>query len=216
MICCVVLGSIFALLARFWRLVSLQAPAPQKMFAPVAYRPAPGNSAFCIPNANLSIPQPVGSMYARGALVRLCIWVIVGYLMVVLGGVQMGQLEVRAAETTWWLRSLIYLALILVLWKRARHPSHAHHCLRPGLFAGAVLVMSGALLTALSVADIHLFGLYGFAGDAHALGHDGHWLSAGYLFMHGAGALMAVAGLTVFWMVQYRQQSITKTMEESC
>jgi len=179
MTCCIValliLGAFGRVRALFRRLIGRADPAPA-VFAPVAWRPAPGQPeraaavrAPARPRANGTSPVP--RYCALGIAVCLA-----GAPMLVWSG----AVAHTGSGAVWLLRCVCYLAVIGVAIRLSRSP---------GLWpaprgAGSLLIVLGAVIFELSMLDMHIFRLYAIDSSDFI----------GLMVFHNIGPALAIAG----------------------
>lgn len=146
MTCCIVGFLILAAVARVRRLFGrVEAPT---LFAPVAQRPAPGQTLMPVAAADDPRPQsPVLRYCAAG--IALC---LIGTPVLVFGG----AVQNTGSTAVWLVRSALYLAVIVA----ALRLSHSVPILRAPAGAGTFLIVAGAAIFELGVLDMHVFGLF--------------------------------------------------------
>lgn len=145
MVCCLTFGALLAVFRRTWLLLTGRRPERVARFAPVAYRPAPGEPmpAMC-PQEALPAAIPLMRWAAAGVVLYL---VAVGVLL---------WLEVAGSEASaavWVLRTALYLAVLLLALRLARS-SIPRERLAPW-----ALITVGLVCFELGILDMHLFAL---------------------------------------------------------
>lgn len=158
MTCCIVGVLLTMAFLRIRRLFGRR-PAEPMLFAPVARRPAPGETLPELPAASLA----ANSDRSDGAVLRYCALGIA----VCLAGTPLavlalpGVLDNTGSPLVWLLRSGLYLAVALAALALSR--SAALWRAPRGL--GTALVVCGAIVFELGVLDMHGFGLFGIEGS---------------------------------------------------
>ncbi|MEI6252367.1 MAG: hypothetical protein WCP30_06135 [Mycobacteriaceae bacterium] len=175
MTCCIVGLFILAVVGRVRR--AFGAVETPMVFAPVAQRPAPGQS-LPQPMSVAADPSPAGAAVFRYAAAGVALCLTAAPLLVWLG-----VLENTGSTTTWLLRGVCYLLLIglaVVL-------SRSVGLLRGFRGPGWLLVVLGAVIFESGVADMHLFRVI----------EVDHGNIVGDMVFHNVGPLIAVIGAVV-------------------
>jgi hypothetical protein len=169
MTCCIVGFVILAAVGRIRRLLG-RAEEPM-LFAPVAQRPAPGQTLMAV--APVADPRPE-SPVLRYCAVGIAICLIGTPALVFAGAAQ------NTGPTWMWLvRSAVYLAVIVATLRLGR--SLALWSAPPG--AATLLIIVGAVIFELGVLDMHIFRLFDL--DSNLLA---------YMVFHNIGPAVATAG----------------------
>jgi hypothetical protein len=180
MTCCIVglliLGAFGRFRAVLRRLTGRPAPTPA-VFAPVAWRPAPGQqppAGVAAPARSAPEPSPVLRYCALG--IAIC---LVGAPLLVWSG----AVRHTGSAWVWVLRDACYLAAILVAIRLSRSAG----MWRAPRGAGSLLIVLGAVIFELSMLDMHIFRLF-------TIDSANVW---GLIVFHNAGPALAIAGAMV-------------------
>lgn len=175
MTCCIVALLILSVVGRVRRAFG-RADAPM-LFAPVARRPAPGQT--------LTAPVPAGAEPppATAVVFRYAAAGIAGCLVAVPLLVWAGVLENTGSPARWLLRAASYLTLIAV----ALMLSRAVPLGRTARGTGWLLIAVGAVVFETGVLDMHVFGL--IEADHESL--------LGDIVFHNVGPVLMLIGAVV-------------------
>ncbi|MCB1288419.1 MAG: hypothetical protein KDB47_12120 [Mycobacterium sp.] len=180
MTCCIVglliLGAFGRVRAVVRRLTGRGAPTPA-VFAPVAWRPAPGQqppAAAATPVRSAPEPSPVLRYCALG--IAIC---LVGAPLLVWSG----AVRHTGSGWVWLLRDGCYLAAILVAIRLSRSAG----MWRAPRGVGSLLIVLGAVIFELSMLDMHIFRLF-------TIDSANVW---GLMAFHNVGPALAIAGAIV-------------------
>lgn len=174
MTCCIVGLLVLAVVSRIRRAFGV-AETPL-LFAPVAARPAPGQS-LPQPAPVAAASRPAGAAIFRYAAAGVALCLTATPLLVWLG-----VLENTGSTVMWLLRAVCYLVLIGLAVVLSRSVG-----LRGFRGAGWLLVVLGAVTFESGVADMHLFRLI----------EVDHGNLLGDMVFHNIGPLIAVIGAAV-------------------
>ena len=175
MTCCIVGLLILSVVNRIRRAVGGRVDEPA-LFAPVARRPAPGET----------LPQPVPSTAAAPTLAvtspvfRYCAAGVALCLVAAPLLAWTGVLENTAPTPVWLVRGLCYVALIAVALVLSRSVGLLRNATGPGWF----LVVLGAVVFESGVADMHVFRVI----------EVDHGNLLGNIIFHNVGPLIALIG----------------------
>lgn len=177
MTCCIVGLLILSVVGRIRRAVGRPAADPV-LFAPVAYRPAPGQALPEPAWAGVAgVPQP---RRPDSPVLRYCALAIaaclVGYPLLARTGVVVDT----GSALTWTLRSALYLAAIAVAVALRR----VRPVWRAPAGIGTLLIVAGAVVFELGMLDMHVFRL--LAIDSSNV--------LSLMAFHNAGPALAMAG----------------------
>ena len=162
-------------LGRFRRSFGDRDEAPV-IFAPVAQRPAPGQTPAPVIDA-----EPVANRRPASAnVLRSCAFGIAVCLIGIPVLVWAGAVQNTGSATGWLLRSSCYLAVIVA----AMALSRSGTILRAPAGAGTLLIILGAVVFELSIIDMHVF---------RVIDIDSRDLLA-YAAFHNIGPILAMAG----------------------
>jgi hypothetical protein len=196
MLCCLVAGSLMAMVFRFRMWLTRRRPGSLDLFAPPARRSARGE-----PLAT-HVPAPPRSPRGRDhrTLCASAAGVLI-YVVLTAGLLRTGLAHSMADTTTWAERTTVWLAIATALsalaWRRSVGRRSSPVPLREHF--GCALAGIGVVWFALGVADIHLFRAFALgpqsAHAAHAAmlahHHGSLWWD---IVFHGTGAALAVIG----------------------
>lgn len=172
MTCCIVGFLILAAVGRIRRLLG-RVEAPM-LFAPVAQRPAPGQTLMAV-----AAVAPVADPRPESPVLRYC---AVGIAVCLIGTpalVFAGAAQNTGPAWMWLLRSAVYLAVIVAALRLSR--SLVLWSAPPG--AATLLIIVGAVIFELGVLDMHIFRLFDL--DSNLLV---------YMVFHNIGPAVATAG----------------------
>ena len=145
MTCCIVGLLILSIVNRIRRAIGVRVDEPA-LFAPVARRPGPGESA----------PLPVARPAADSAVLRYSALAIgaclVGYPLLA----YRGTVENTGSVVAWALRSSLYAAAVVA----ALMLSRSGPVWRAPRGAGTLLIVAGAVVFELGMLDMHVFRLF--------------------------------------------------------
>lgn len=180
--CCIAIAMVIAVVRGAWFKLFPHRRGPESGFAPPAFRPAPGAEAVAfrapLPATPVSrATAPWTAMLLGAAAVTVAAYAAAIELLAVAG-----VLHTAAPLSRHALFALLGLAALLGAATCPGRPLPARRSI------GVVLTSVGATWTALSLADMHLFGA--LSGGHH---HSGH--SASNLFVHGVGVAVLAVGL---------------------
>lgn len=172
MTCCIVGLFILAGIGRVRRFFGTARTG--MLFAPVAYRPGPGQP---------SAPSPESAAVAGREADHVLRYCALGIAVCLVGGpvlVWAGAVQNTGSPAVWLLRSAAYLALSGAAIGLSRRAS----MWRAPRGAGTLLVIVGAVIFELSISDMHVFGV--FTIDLSD--------TTTYLVFHNIGPVLAVVG----------------------
>ena len=176
MICCIVglliLGTFGRVRAALRRLTGRAAPAPA-VFAPVAWRPAPGQQPATPTAPTRSTPEPSPVLRYCALGIAIC---LAGAPLLVLSG----AVRHTGSAWVWVLRDGCYLAAILLAIRLSRSAG----MWRAPRGAGSLLIVLGAVIFELSMLDMHIFRLF-------TIDSANVW---GLMVFHNVGPALAIAG----------------------
>lgn len=228
MVCCVILGTIAVLLQTLWRWLTLQSKPQQSLFAPPAFRHAPGQQASLsvyVSSSNNSIfntvddesePNLLYPANARrwSAIIPPVIVSTVMYMVVTRLLEAQGLLVPWGTDTHWWWRTLCYIAFtmgLMVVYMRAvwRH-SFTRIALQDNRYKGQALVTVGIVWIGLGIIDLHVFEVLRLEISLLACGPGESFTSVMrdvglHLEFHGVG-LLAV-GIGLWWSYKARTEN---------
>lgn len=174
MTCCIVGLLIFAAIGRVRRLTGVRRGETVNLFAPVAQRPAPGQTL-----AAVVAPEPIAEEEPAD-LLRYCALGIAVSLMIAPMLVWCGIVHNTGSPAQWLLRSICYLAVLAA----AIALSRSTRIWRATGGAGTLLIVVGAVIFELGVVDMHVFGLF----------HIDHADVVIDMAFHGVGPMLAIIG----------------------
>lgn len=172
MTCCIVGLLILSVVARLRRAAG--PGAASEVFAPAAWRPAPGQETPVAPARAAQCPPATAAVFRYAALtLAVCLAVVPALAWA-------GPLENTGSTGMWALRAVCYLALVGV----ALVLSRALPVLRGARGAGWLLVIAGAVVFEVGILDMHAFRVI----EVH------HGNALGDMVFHNIGPALAVAG----------------------
>ncbi|MCX6488425.1 MAG: hypothetical protein NT156_10775 [Mycobacterium sp.] len=178
MTCCIVGLLIFAVVGRIRRVFGGGADDTSMLFAPVAQRPAPGQSmAACV---SVLADAGVARRPETTPTFRYCSIGIAICLIAAPALVWSGIMANTGSPASWLLRGGCYLVLALVAFRLSRSAT----ILRAPSGAGTLLVIIGAVIFELGVIDMHVFRLF-------EIDHEN---IMGDMVFHSAGPVVAMLG----------------------
>lgn len=177
MTCCVVGLLIFAVVGRLRRVFGGGADDTSMLFAPVAQRPAPGQSmtAYVFGVVDVGVDRPQTSVVLRYCSIGIALCLIGAPALV-----WSGFLVNTGSPARWLLRGGCYLVLALVAFRLSRSVT----IVRARSGAGTLLVIVGAVIFESGVIDMHVFRL--FEIDHENIVRD--------MVFHSAGPVVAMLG----------------------
>lgn len=178
MTCCIVGLLIFAVVGRIRRVFGGGADDTSMLFAPVAQRPAPGQSmAACV---SVLADAGVARRPETTSTFRYCSIGIAICLIAAPALVWSGIMANTGSPASWLLRCGCYLVLALVAFRLSRSAT----ILRAPSGAGTLLVIVGAVIFESGVIDMHVFQLF-------EIDHEN---IVGDMVFHSAGPVVATLG----------------------
>ena len=196
MTCCIVGLLILSVVNRIRRALGGRVDEPA-LFAPVARRPAPGQT----------VPRPVAPVAAAPAaavsspVFRYCALGVALCLVAAPLLVWAGVLENTAPTAVWLVRGVCYLALIVVALVLSRSVGLLRNATGPGWF----LVVLGAVVFESGVADMHVFRVI----------EVDHGNLMGDIIFHNVGPLIAVVGALVLLYEAAGRRKTSRRSERS-
>lgn len=196
MLCCLVAGSLMAMVFRIRMWLTRRRPGSLNLFAPPARRSAAGEP---VPTGVPARPQPPRgrdhrALRAIGAGVLL-------YAVITAGLLRAGLVHSTADATTWAVRTALWLATATALsalaWRRTVGRRRSTVRLREQI--GCALAGIGVAWFVLGVADTHLFDVFALGSQSPHAAHAGapshrHASTWWDVVFHGSGAALAIAG----------------------
>lgn len=176
MTCCIVGLLILSVVNRIRRAVGGRVEEPA-LFAPVARRPAPGETVLQpVAVAPAELPQPpVDSPVLRYCALAIALCLVVYPLLA-----YTGKVDNTGSVLAWALRSGLYVAAAVA----ALSLSRSGPVWRATRGAGTLLIVAGAVVFELGMLDMHVFRL--FAVDSSNI--------LALMVFHNAGPLLAMVG----------------------
>jgi hypothetical protein len=181
MTCCIVGLLILAVVGRIRRVFGGGADDTSMLFAPVAQRPVPGQamSASVSPLAETGVDRrPETTAVFRYCSIGIALCLIAAPVLV-----WSGIIANTGSPAMWLLRGGCYVVLAVV----ALRLSRSAMILRAPSGAGALLVVTGAVIFELGVIDMHVFRLF-------EIDHEN---IVGDMVFHSAGPVVAMIGVLV-------------------
>ena len=177
MTCCIVGLLIFAVVGRIRRVFGGGADDTSMLFAPVAQRPAPGQSmtAYVFGVVDVGVDRPQTSVVLRYCSIGIALCLIGAPALV-----WSGFLVNTGSPASWLLRCGCYLVLAVVAFRLSRSVT----IVRARSGAGTLLVIVGAVIFESGVIDMHVFRL--FEIDHENIVRD--------MVFHSAGPVVAMLG----------------------
>ncbi|MGB2812984.1 MAG: hypothetical protein WBC17_14820 [Mycobacterium sp.] len=177
MTCCIVGLLIFAVVGRIRRVFGGGADDTSMLFAPVAQRPAPGQSmtAYVFGVVDVGVDRPQTSVVLRYCSIGIALCLIGAPALV-----WSGFLVNTGSPASWLLRGGCYLVLAVVAFRLSRSVT----IVRARSGAGTLLVIVGAVIFESGVIDMHVFRL--FEIDHENIVRD--------MVFHSAGPVVAMLG----------------------
>ena len=177
MTCCIVGLLIFAVVGRIRRVFGGGADDTSMLFAPVAQRPAPGQSmtAYVFGVVDIGVDRPQTSVVLRYCSIGIALCLIGAPALV-----WSGFLVNTGSPASWLLRGGCYLVLAVVAFRLSRSVT----IVRARSGAGTLLVIVGAVIFESGVIDMHVFRL--FEIDHENIVRD--------MVFHSAGPVVAMLG----------------------
>ena len=177
MTCCIVGLLIFAVAGRIRRVFGGGADDTSMLFAPVAQRPAPGQSmtAYVFGVVDVGVDRPQTSVVLRYCSIGIALCLIGAPALV-----WSGFLVNTGSPASWLLRGGCYLVLAVVAFRLSRSVT----IVRARSGAGTLLVIVGAVIFESGVIDMHVFRL--FEIDHENIVRD--------MVFHSAGPVVAMLG----------------------
>ena len=181
MTCCIVGLLIFAVVGRIRRVSGGGADDTSMLFAPVAQRPAPGQSMAA--SVSALAEAAMDRRPETAAVFRYCSLGIAICLIAAPALVWSGIIANTGSPARWLLRSVCYLVLAVLALRLSRSAT----ILRAPSGAGTLLVIVGAVIFELGVMDMHVFRLF-------EIDHEN---IVGDMVFHSAGPVVAMIGVLV-------------------
>ena len=168
---------IFAVVGRIRRVFGGGADDTSMLFAPVAQRPAPGQSmtAYVFGVVDVGVDRPQTSVVLRYCSIGIALCLIGAPALV-----WSGFLVNTGSPASWLLRGGCYLVLAVVAFRLSRSVT----IVRARSGAGTLLVIVGAVIFESGVIDMHVFRL--FEIDHENIVRD--------MVFHSAGPVVAMLG----------------------
>lgn len=196
MLCCLVAGSLMAMVFRIRMWLTRRRPGSLNLFAPPARRSAGGEP---VPTRGPAPPQPVRGRDHR--TLRAIAAGVLLYVVITAGLLRAGLVHSTADNPTWTVRTTLWLAtaaaLSAVAWWRTVGRRRSAVPLREQI--GCALAGIGVAWFLLGVADTHLFDAFALGPQSPHAAHAGapahHHASTWWdIVFHGSGAALAIAG----------------------
>ena len=177
MTCCIVGLLIFAVVGRIRRVFGGGADDTSMLFAPVAQRPAPGQSmtAYVFGVVDVGVDRPQTSVVLRYCSIGIALCLIGAPALV-----WSGFLVNTGSPASWLLRGGCYLVLAVVALRLSRSVT----IVRARSGAGTLLVIVGAVIFESGVIDMHVFRLF-------EIDHENIVMD---MVFHSAGPVVAMLG----------------------
>ncbi|WP_420109578.1 hypothetical protein [Mycolicibacter arupensis] len=196
MLCCLVAGSLMAMVFRIRMWLTRRRPGALNLFAPPARRSAGGEP---VPTGVPAPPQPLRGRDHR--TLRAIAAGVLLYVAVTAGLLRAGVVHSTADATTWAVRTALWsataTALSALAWRRTVGRRRSTVRLREQI--GCALAGVGVAWFVLGVADTHLFDVFALGAQSPHAAHAGalahHHASTWWdIVFHGSGAGLAIAG----------------------